>query len=180
MHEAIIAVWNEAAERIEVIALNLEMSAPSDPLWTAVLDQGTHPSDPAYVQIDSNTGYILITTTDSSTGAIWLWKLDGSNGNEAWSPRTMGNTDGDTNVPHLRLPGPVLSNLDSDPALEVIVTIPTDLGGTGNADGAEFRALEVADGQTELWSINAIDGMQMRRRFQWIQIMTAYSTISAG
>ncbi len=157
-HEAIIAVWNDVEERIEVIALDLEMSAPSDPLWAAVLDQGTHPSDPAYVQTDSSTGHVLITTTDSSTGAIWLWKLDGSNGNEAWSPRTMGNTDGDTNVPHLRLPGPVLANLDSDPALEVIVTIPTDLGGTGNADGAEFRALEVTDGQTELWSFNAIDG----------------------
>ncbi|MEC8548231.1 MAG: hypothetical protein VXY31_02810 [Candidatus Thermoplasmatota archaeon] len=158
VHEAIIAVWNEVEERIEVIALNLEMSVPSDPLWTAVLDQGTHPSDPAYVQTDPSTGYVLITTTDSSTGAIWLWKLDGSNGNEAWSPRTMSNTDGDTNVPHLRLPGPVLSNLDSDSALEVIVTIPTDLGGTGNADGAEFRALEVTDGQTELWSVNAVDG----------------------
>ena len=158
VNEAIIAVWNEAQERIEVIALDLGMTAPSDPLWAAILDQGTHPSDPAYVQADSTTGYVLITTTDSSTGAIWLWKLDGSNGNEAWSPRTMSNTDGDTNVPHLRLPGPVLSNLDSDPALEVIVTIPTDLGGTGNADGAEFRALEVTDGQTELWSVNAIDG----------------------
>ena len=158
IHEAIIAVWNEGEERIEVIALDLEMSVPSDPLWTAVLDQGTHPSDPAYVQTDPSTGYVLITTTDSSTGAIWLWKLEGSNGNEAWSPRSMGNTDGDTNVPHVRLPGPVLSNLDSDSALEVIVTIPTDLGGTGNADGAEFRALEVTDGQTELWSVNAIDG----------------------
>ena len=70
----------------------------------------------------------------------------------------MGNTDGDSNVPHVRMPGPIVTNLDSDAALEVVVTIPTDLGGTGNADGAEYRALEVTDGQTELWSVNAIDG----------------------
>ena len=36
----------------------------------------------------------------------------------------MGNTDGDSNVPHVRMPGPVVANLDSDAALEVVVTIP--------------------------------------------------------
>lgn len=156
--EALLALWDDSDEQIKVVAMDLTASAPSAPIWTATLDLGTHPSDPAYVRADPSTGFVLITTTDSSTGAVWLWKLDGSNGNEAWAPRSMGNTDGDSNVPHLRLPGPVLSNLDADSALEVIVTIPTDLGGTGNADGAEYRALEISDGQTELWSINAIDG----------------------
>ena len=153
-----MSVWNEVDEQINVLAIELGSTSPTAPMWTASLDQGTHPSDPTYVGTDTSTGYVLITTTDAATGAVWLWKLDGANGNEAWSPRSMGNTDGDSNVPHLRMPGPVVGNLDADPALEVIVTIPTDLGGTGNADGAEFRALEVSDGQTELWSVNAIDG----------------------
>ena len=157
-NELAMSVWNEVDEQINVLAIELGSTSPTAPMWTASLDQGTHPSDPTYVETDTSTGYVLITTTDAATGAVWLWKLDGANGNEAWSPRSMGNTDGDSNVPHLRMPGPVVGNLDADPALEVIVTIPTDLGGTGNADGAEFRALEVSDGQTELWSVNAIDG----------------------
>ena len=156
--EILMSVWNQANEEINVLALDLGTTPPTSPIWAASLDQGTHPSDPAYVETDPSTGYVLITTTDSSTGAVWLWKLNGANGNEAWSPRSMGNTDGDSNVPHVRMPGPVVANLDSDAALEVVVTIPTDLGGTGNADGAEYRALEVTDGQTELWSVNAIDG----------------------
>ena len=156
--EILMSVWNQANEEINVLALDLGTAPPTSPIWAASLDQGTHPSDPAYVKTDPSTGYVLITTTDSSTGAVWLWKLNGANGNEAWSPRSMGNTDGDSNVPHVRMPGPIVANLDSDAALEVVVTIPTDLGGTGNADGAEYRALEVTDGQTELWSVNAIDG----------------------
>ena len=156
--EILMSVWNQANEEINVLAMDLGTTPPTSPIWAASLDQGSHPSDPAYVKTDPSTGYVLITTTDSSTGAVWLWKLDGANGNEAWSPRSMGNTDGDSNVPHVRMPGPVVANLDSDAALEVVVTIPTDLGGTGNADGAEYRALEVTDGQTELWSVNAIDG----------------------
>ena len=156
--EILMSVWNQANEEINVLALDLGTAPPTSPIWAASLDQGTHPSDPAYVKTDPSTGYVLITTTDSSTGAVWLWKLNGANGNEAWSPRSMGNTDGDSNVPHVRMPGPIVTNLDSDAALEVVVTIPTDLGGTGNADGAEYRALEVTDGQTELWSVNAIDG----------------------
>lgn len=156
--EILMSVWNQAYEEINVLALDLGTTPPTSPIWAASLDQGTHPSDPAYVKTDPSTGYVLITTTDSSTGAVWLWKLNGANGNEAWSPRSMGNTDGDSNVPHVRMPGPIVANLDSDAALEVVVTIPTDLGGTGNADGAEYRALEVTDGQTELWSVNAIDG----------------------
>ena len=156
--EILMSVWNQANEEINVLALDLGTTPPTSPIWAASLDQGTHPSDPAYVETDPSTGYVLITTTDSSTGAVWLWKLNGANGNEAWSPRSMGNTDGDSNVPHVRMPGPIVANLDSDAALEVVVTIPTDLGGTGNADGAEYRALEVTDGQTELWSVNAIDG----------------------
>ena len=156
--EILMSVWNQANEEINVLALDLGTTPPTSPIWAASLDQGTHPSDPAYVKTDPSTGYVLITTTDSSTGAVWLWKLNGANGNEAWSPRSMGNTDGDSNVPHVRMPGPIVANLDSDAALEVVVTIPTDLGGTGNADGAEYRALEVTDGQTELWSVNAIDG----------------------
>ena len=136
-----MSVWNQANEEINVLAMDLGTTPPTSPIWAASLDQGSHPSDPAYVKTDPSTGYVLITTTDSSTGAVWLWKLDGANGNEAWSPRSMGNTDGDSNVPHVRMPGPVVANLDSDAALEVVVTIPTDLGGTGNADGAEYRAL---------------------------------------
>ena len=110
-------------QEINVLALDLGTTPPTSPIWAASLDQGTHPSDPAYVKTDPSTGYVLITTTDSSTGAVWLWKLNGANGNEAWSPRSMGNTDGDSNVPHVRMPGPIVTNLDSDAALEVVVTI---------------------------------------------------------
>ena len=43
-----------------------------------------------------------------------------------------------TNSPHVRLPGPIIANLDSDSDPEIIVTIPSDADGSTAVDGAEF------------------------------------------
>ena len=66
----------------------------------------------------------------------------------------MNNLDGDTNAPHIRLPGPVIANLDSDPDPEIIITIPTDADGSNAVDGAEFRGIELSDG-SEIWDFEA-------------------------
>ncbi|GIS50274.1 MAG: hypothetical protein Ct9H90mP24_5660 [Methanobacteriota archaeon] len=48
--------------------------------------------------------------------------------------------------PHVRLPGPIIANLDSDSDPEIIVTIPSDADGSTAVDGAEFRGIEISDG----------------------------------
>ena len=69
----------------------------------------------------------------------------------------LNNLDGDTNSPHVRLPGPIIANLDSDSDPEIIVTIPSDADGSTAVDGAEFRGIEISDG-SQLWEFEATNG----------------------
>ena len=156
--ELVIAAIDETSEEPVVLALPLQMDGTPSTLWEASLDKGSHPSDPAFAQVDDSTGYVLLTTIEANNGAMWAWKLDSSTGDSSWEGGlSLGNVDGDTNSPHIRLPGPVIANLDSDSAPEMIVTIPTDADGSASVDGAEYRGLEIEDG-SELWNFDASNG----------------------
>ena len=139
-----------------VVALPLTANGVPTPIWQSTLEDGTHPSDPSFAQVDDQTAYVLLTTTQSSSGAMWVWKLDSVSGDQLWS-LSLSNLDGDSDVPHIRLPGPVIANLDSDATPEMIITIPTDADGSNTVDGAEFRGLEIDDG-SEIWSFEAVNG----------------------
>ena len=107
----------------KVVALNLPSSGSPTKIWDKSLRYGSHGSDPVFVQTDDDTAYVMLTTTESTNGAMWLWKLDSSSGDPSWDGKSLGNLDGDSNVPHIRLPGPIVANLDQDSSPEIIVTI---------------------------------------------------------
>ena len=154
--EVVIAAIDEVSENPVVVALGLSNSGATA-LWDATLDKGSHPSDPAFAQTDETTGYVLLTTTQHNSGAMWVWKLDSTSGDSSWDGLSLTNSDGDTDAPHVRLPGPVIANLDDDSAPEMVLTIPTDIDGYSSADGAEFIGMEIGNGD-ELWSFEASNG----------------------
>ena len=89
---------------------------------------------------------------------MWVWKIDSETGSSIWQGGlSLNNLDGDTNSPHVRLPGPIIANLDSDSDPEIIVTIPSDADGSTAVDGAEFRGIEISDG-SQLWEFEATNG----------------------
>ena len=154
--ELVLATTNDDQEPV-VVALPLAANGAPTPLWQSTLGDGTHPSDPAFAQIDDSTGYVLLTTIQESSGAMWVWKLDSSSGDKRWSGLSLFNLDGNNDIPHIRLPGPIIANLDTDETPEMIITIPTDGDDSSSTDGAEFRGLEIDDG-SEIWSIEAVNG----------------------
>ena len=158
--ELVIAAIHEVSEDIVVIALPLGVNGEPTPIWQSTLQDGTHPSDPAFAIVDENTGYVVLTTTEASNGAMWVWKLDSDNGDQKWDglllPNNLGGTDSD--VPHIRLPGPIVAELDSSTSgPEIVVTIPADPDGSSDVLGAQFRGLNLDDGN-ELWSFEAVNG----------------------
>ena len=156
--EFVISAINEITEEPTIFAIPLQTNGSPNKLWEISLDKGSHPSDPAFVQIDENTGFIFLTTIEVENGAMWLWKVESSTGDSSWEDGfPLNNIDGGTNSPHIRLPGPVIANLDSDSDPEIIVTIPSDADGSASSDGAEFRGLEIDNG-TEIWSFEASNG----------------------
>ena len=155
--ELVISAIGESDGSPEVVAISLPSSGTPTKLWNKRLGYGSHASDPVFVQTDENTAYVMLTSTESTNGAMWLWKLDSSSGDPSWDGKSLGNLDGDSNVPHIRLPGPVVANLDNDNNPEIIVTIPTDSDSYGTLDGAEFRGIEVANG-SEIWSYTSPNG----------------------
>lgn len=155
--ELVLALLDDLNNEPNVVALPLPSSGTPSPMWEVTLDKGTHPSDPAWVAIDAVSSVVLITTIDHNDGNMWVWRLGATSGSPQWNGASLGNLDGDTNVPHVRLPGPIITQLDSDPAPEMIVTIPSDLGGSTTADGAEFVGLEVTDA-SEVFSFSVING----------------------
>ena len=155
--EMIIAAIDEVSDEPVVVALGLSDSG-ANLLWEAALDRGSHPSDPAFAQTDPTTGYVLLTTTQEASGAMWVWKLDSDTGDSNWDGLTLGNSDGDTEAPHIRLPGPIIAELNGDTDdLEMILTIPTDVDGFNGQDGAEFVGMEIGTGDV-LWSFEASNG----------------------
>ena len=158
--ELVLAAIDDSASAVGpvVLAITLQMNGTPSVLWEVNLNKGSHPSDPAFVQLDENTGHVVLTTIEEQNGRVWAWKIESSTGDSIWDDGLdLQNTDGDTNSPHIRMPGPIIANLDSDPSLEMIVTIPTDGDGDSSIDGAEFRGLEIDDG-AEIWRFEAVNG----------------------
>ena len=158
--ELVLAAIDESSSSDEpvVLALPLQVNGTPVTLWEVNLNKGSHPSDPAFVQLDDTTGHILLSTIEEQNGRVWVWKIESSTGDSIWDDGLdLQNADGDTNSPHIRMPGPIIANLDSDPSPEMIVTIPTDGDGSSAIDGAEFRGLEIDDG-SEIWRFDAENG----------------------
>ena len=154
--ELVLSLIQRSTDDPAVLALDITGTSATE-IWYNVLDKGTHPSDPTFIQTDENTAFILLTSVQSSTSAMWLWKLDASDGGATWDGKPLGNLNGfDSDVPHIRLPGPVIANLDSDATMEIIVTIPSDFDGNSAANGAEYYGMEL-DG-TKIWDFDASNG----------------------
>ena len=154
--ELVLAMVDDVNNEPNVIALPLPTSGTPSPIWEVTLGEGTHPSDPAWVQIDAVSAAILLTTINADNGNMWVWKLNAANGQVQYE-ETLNNLDGDTSAPHVRLPGPIITQLDSDPAPEMVVTIPTDVDGASTGDGATFVGLDVTDASI-IFSFSASNG----------------------
>ena len=156
--ELVIAAIDEVSDDPVVLALPLQVNGTPNSLWEVSLSKGSHPSDPAFAQVDDDTGYVILTTIEANNGGMWVWKIDSETGSSTWQGGlSLNNLDGDTNSPHIRLPGPIVANLDSDEDPEIIITIPSDADGSTAVDGAEFRGLEISDG-SQLWEFDASNG----------------------
>lgn len=154
--ELVLALIDDVNDEPNMLALSLPTTGTPSPIWEVTLDDGTHPSDPAWAQIDAVTSAIVLTTIDENDGDMWIWRLNGANGQIQYSD-SLQNFDGDTYAPHVRLPGPIITQLDGDAAPEMVITIPTDVDAAGTGDGAEFRGLEVNDA-SEIFSFSASNG----------------------
>ena len=141
--ELVMAVVDRNSDNPTVVALTLSSSTPNDFDWEVVLDRGTHPSDPSWGMLDDDSTAIVLTTIDSNSGNMWIWRIDGSTGSLDWERVSVSGTDSDSDAPRLRLPGPVVVQLDNDAAPEMILTIPTDANGRTAGNGARFVAMEM-------------------------------------
>ena len=157
--EVAIAAISEATETPVILSISLPMTGSPEENWRAEIQEGSHPSDLTFAQLSENTASVFLTSIEENDGLMWAWRLDGATGASEWSGgASLGNLDGgSSNAPQIRLPGPIVAQLDSDNAPELILTIPTDAGGNGPVDGAEFIAIE-ATNAAEIWSFNAYDG----------------------
>ncbi len=155
--ELVLSLIEKNNEEPVILALDITGTSATS-LWEKTLDKGTHPSDPAFIQTDENTAFVVLTSVQSTTSAMWLWKLDALDGDSNWDGKSLDNLNGfDSDVPHIRLPGPVIANLDSDSAMELVVTIPSDFDDNGAAYGAEYYGIEISDG-TQIWDFEASNG----------------------
>ncbi len=156
--ELVIAAIEDSSDNSpQVIALGLSDTGATL-LWDITLDKGTHPSDPAFARTDDSTGFVLLTTIQDSTGSMWVWKLDHDDGEDNWGGYSLGPGESNSDsAPHVRLPGPIIANLDSQSDPEMILTIPTDADGQSSVDGAEFIGMEIGDA-SEIWSFEASNG----------------------
>ena len=157
--EVAIAAISEVTETPVILSLSLPMTGSAEENWRAEIQEGSHPSDLAYAQLSENTASVFLTSIEENDGLMWAWRLDGATGASEWSGgASLGNLDGGgSNAPQIRLPGPIVAQLDADDTPELILTIPTDAGGNGPVDGAEFIGIE-ATNAAEIWSFSAYDG----------------------
>ena len=157
--ELILAVVDDPENNPSVFvhAYGLTTTQPSEEEWSVNLDRGTHPSDPAWAQLDATTTSILLTTMDSNSGNMWIWKIDGATGSLDWERVAVQGTDSDTDSPRLRLPGPIITQLDGDAAPEMILTVPTDPNGRTSGTGARFIGMEITS-TTEVFNFRAPNG----------------------
>ena len=157
--ELIVAVVDDPDNDplVKVNAYALTSSQPTQAMWTVSLDRGTHPSDPVWAQLDSSTTSVLLTTIDGDSGNMWIWKIDGESGSLDWERVAVQGTDTDSDSPRLKLPGPLIVQLDQDSAPEMILTVPTDANGRQSGSGARFIGMELTS-TTELFNFRAQNG----------------------
>ncbi|MGB2070872.1 MAG: hypothetical protein ACPHVR_04480, partial [Poseidonia sp.] len=157
--ELVVAVVDDPDNNplVKVNAYGLTSSQPTEEQWSVSLDRGTHPSDPVWAQLDSTTTSVVLTTIDGDSGNMWIWKIDGSSGSLDWERVAVGGTDSDSDAPRLRLPGPVIVQLDQDAAPEMILTVPTDANGRTSGSGARFIGMELTS-TTEVFNFRAQNG----------------------
>ena len=155
--ELVLAVVDENTNDPTLIALPLTSSSAPVAEWEVTLDRGTHPSDPAWAALDSSNTAVVLTTIDSSTGSMWVWRVDGATGSLDWERVAIQGTDYDEDAPRLRLPGPVIAQLDNDDAPEMILTVPTDANGRTSGQGARFIGMEMTS-TDEIFNFRAPNG----------------------
>ena len=155
--ELVLSVVDVNSEDPQLMSIPLGSSAPTALNWEVILDRGTHPSDPAWAQLDASNTAVIATTIDENSGNMWIWRLDGATGSNSWGRVAVTGTDTDSDSPRLRLPSPVVTQLDSDAAPEMILTIPTDSNGRTAGYGARFVGMELTSTQ-EIFSFRAPNG----------------------
>ena len=157
--ELVVAVVDDPDNNplVNVNAYSLTTSPPTEEDWSVALDRGTHPSDPVWAQLDSTTTSVVLTTIDGDSGNMWIWKIDGDSGSLDWERVAVQGTDSDSDAPRLRLPGPVIVQLDQDAAPEMILTVPTDANGRTSGSGARFIGMELTS-TTEVFNFRAQNG----------------------
>ena len=154
--EVVVAAVDTSTDEPTVFALPLDLQTPEVD-WEVALDRGTHPSDPAFAALDDNSGAIVLTTVDSNSGNMWIWRIDGPTGSLDWERVSIQGTDSDSDTPRLRLPGPVITQLDADAAPEMILTLPVDDNGATEGMGAQYVGMELTS-TNELWRFRAKNG----------------------
>ena len=100
--ELVLAIVDKDSENPTVAALTLTTSTPNDFDWEVVLDRGTHPSDPSWGMLDDDSTAIVLTTIDSNSGNMWIWRIDGSSGSLDWERVSISGTDSDSDATRLR------------------------------------------------------------------------------
>ncbi len=155
--DAVLALIDQDTGNPTIKAIQLSVSGPPDPSWSVALDRGTHVSDPTWVALDDLNAAILLTTIDANNGNMWVWRIAGASGSLDWERISLTGTQTDADPVHLRVPGPVIAQLDDDAAPEVIFTIPSDQNGRTNGNGATFVAWDLTS-TDELWRFRAPNG----------------------
>ena len=154
--ELVVAAVDTSTDDPTILALPLGLQTPETD-WKVSLDRGTHPSDPSFAALDDNSGAVVLTTVDSTNGNMWVWRIDGATGSLDWERVSIQGTDADQDTPRLRLPGPVITQLDSDAAPEMILTLPVDSNAGDEGMGAQYVGMELTS-TSELWRFRAKNG----------------------
>lgn len=154
--ELVIAAVDTTNDEPTVVALPLGLQSPEAD-WTVALDRGSHPSDPAFAALDDSSGSVVLTTVDENSGNFWIWRIDGPTGSLDWERVSVQGTDSDSDTPRIRLPGPVVTQLDSDAAPEMILTLPSDSNGADEGMGAQYVGMELTSTE-EIWRFRAKNG----------------------
>jgi len=154
--ELVLTVVDTTTDDPHILSLPLGANTPTEN-WDVTLDRGTHPSDPAWAQLDDQNSVVVATTIDENSGNMWIWRIDGSTGSNDWGRVALPGTDTDSDAPRLRLPSPVVVQLDADTAPEMILTVPTDANGRTIGLGARFIGMELTSTE-EIFSFRARNG----------------------
>ena len=155
--ELVLSAVDINSEDPQIMTIPLGSSTPTAPTWEVILDRGTHPSDPAWAQLDDSNTAIVATTIDENSGNMWIWRLDGATGSNSLGRVPIDGTDFDDDSPRLRLPSPVVTQLDDDTAPEMILTVPTDSNGRTTGYGARFVGVELTSSE-EIFSFRSRNG----------------------